>query len=168
MYIVRCLTSARNFKKSLNKSADARPGTGRCPSGHLPMFYESNCHGWEATCFCRSAYCIFIDILPLKTKKTSMKNIYFAWAAEDDLHETNKWYWIFCSLEQVWFSSLSLSESASIFLILTTSFFGEMMTNFDINVFIIARENSYWISYNAGRAPYNILRCPAGHRPMFP
>ena len=42
--IVRCMTSARNFQKSLNKSADARPGTGRCPSGHRPMFYESNCH----------------------------------------------------------------------------------------------------------------------------
>jgi len=42
--IERCLTSARNFQKSLNKSADARPGTGRCPSGHRPMFYESNCH----------------------------------------------------------------------------------------------------------------------------
>ena len=28
--IVRCLTSARKLKKSLNKSADARPGTGRC------------------------------------------------------------------------------------------------------------------------------------------
>ena len=42
--IVRCLTSAKNIKKSLNKSADARPGTGRCPSGHRPMFYESNCH----------------------------------------------------------------------------------------------------------------------------
>jgi len=42
--IVRCLTSARNFQISLNKSADARPGTGRCPSGHRPMFYEPNCH----------------------------------------------------------------------------------------------------------------------------
>jgi len=40
--IVRCLTSAGYFKNSLNKSADARPGTGRCPSGHRPMFYESN------------------------------------------------------------------------------------------------------------------------------
>jgi len=28
--IVRCLTSARKLKTSLNKSADARPGTGRC------------------------------------------------------------------------------------------------------------------------------------------
>jgi len=28
--IARCLTSAKNIKKSLNKSADARPGTGRC------------------------------------------------------------------------------------------------------------------------------------------
>jgi len=54
--IVRCLTSNRNFQKSSNQLADARPGTGRCPSGHRPMFYESNCHRWEATCFCRSTY----------------------------------------------------------------------------------------------------------------
>jgi len=42
--IVRCLTSARKLKKLLNKSADVCPGTGRCPSGYRPMFYESNCH----------------------------------------------------------------------------------------------------------------------------
>ena len=42
--IVRCLTSARNFYKSLNQSADARSGTGRPPSGHRPMFYESKYH----------------------------------------------------------------------------------------------------------------------------
>jgi len=51
------------------------------------------------------------------------------------------------------------------------------MANFDINVFIIAHKNSCkigrapygvrLISYNAGRVPYDILRCPAGHRPMF-
>ena len=61
-------------------------------------------------------------------------------------------------------------ESASIILILTTCFFGGMVANFDINVFIIARENSckisrapygvLLISYNAGRAPYNVVRCP--------
>jgi len=60
--IVRCLTSGRNFQKSLHKSADARPGTGRCPSGHRPMFYVLNCHRWEATCSCRRPYCIYIDI----------------------------------------------------------------------------------------------------------
>jgi len=41
---VRCLLSAGNFQISLNESADARPGTGRCPSRHRPMFYESNRH----------------------------------------------------------------------------------------------------------------------------
>jgi len=51
------------------------------------------------------------------------------------------------------------------------------MANFDVNVYIIARENSYKIGralygvrlifYNAGRAPYDIVRCPVGHRPMF-
>jgi len=49
------------------------------------------------------------------------------------------------------------------------------MANFDIHIFIIAHENSYkidrapygvrLISYNAGRAPYDVVRCPAGHRP---
>jgi len=37
----------------------------------------------------------------------------------------------------MWFLPLSLSESASIFLILTNCFFG-IMANFDINVYIIA------------------------------
>ena len=51
------------------------------------------------------------------------------------------------------------------------------MANFDINVFISARDNSCkigrarygvrLISYNAGRAPDDIVRCPAGHRPTF-
>ena len=50
------------------------------------------------------------------------------------------------------------------------------MANFNINVFIIARENLckigrvpygvQLISYNAGRAPYDIVLFPAGHRPM--
>jgi len=48
---------------------------------------------------------------------------------------------IFCSLDQVRFLSLSLSESALIFLISTTCFFGGMMAFFYINVFLIAREN---------------------------
>jgi len=51
------------------------------------------------------------------------------------------------------------------------------MANFDVNVYIVARENSYKIGrapygvrlifYNAGRAPYDIVRRPGGHRPMF-
>jgi len=82
---------------------------GRCPSVHqtmpsglLLMFYESNCHRWEATCFCRSTYCIYIDISLLKTKNintklyisfeqlriyifplSSWEFIYFFWAAEN-------------------------------------------------------------------------------------
>ena len=69
----------------------------------------------------------------------------------------------------MWFPSSSMSESASIFFILTTCFFGGMMATFDINEFTIAPENSRKI----GRAPcglrlisYNAVRCPAGHRPM--
>jgi len=48
----------------------------RCPSGTRPMFYESNFHRWEATCFCRRTYCIYIDIVLLKTKKHKYKNIF--------------------------------------------------------------------------------------------
>ena len=46
-----------------------------------------------------------------------------------------------------------------------------------MNVFIIARKKSCKIGlapycvrlifYNAGRAPYDIVRCPDGHRPIF-
>jgi len=61
------------FRKSLNKSADDRPGTGRCTPGHRPMFYESNCHRWKATWFCRSTYSMYINISLLKTKNISTK-----------------------------------------------------------------------------------------------
>jgi len=70
----------------------------------------------------------------------------------------------------VLFSSLLLSESTSTFLILTTCFFGGMTANFDINVFIIARKNSCKIGrtpYVSGPWAYDIVHCPAGHRPMF-
>jgi len=72
----------------------------------------------------------------------------------------------FCCLEEVCFSP-SLSASASIFLILTNCFFVGMMANFDIHIFIIARENSFKIdrapygvrlnSYNAGRASADVF-----------
>ena len=78
------------------------------------------------------------------------------------------------SLEQDWLSSQSLSESALIFLTLTTCFFWGIMANFDI----IARENSCKISrapyggrlifYNAGRPIFSYT--DAGRRPydMWP
>jgi len=76
----------------------------------------------------------------------------------------------FCSLEQVWFPSPSMSELASFFLILITCLFGGMVANSDMNEFTIAPENSRKI----GRAPYgvrlisyNAVRCPAGHCPIL-
>jgi len=76
---------------------------------------------------------------------------------------------VLCSLEQVWFSPPSLSKSATILLILTTCFFEGMVENFNINVYFIARENLFYpceigrapygvrlISFNAGRAPYDV------------
>jgi len=46
-------------------------------------------------------------------------------------------------LSKCGFLSQSLSESALIFLILTTClYWGIMAANFDVNVFIISRENS--------------------------
>ena len=47
------------------------------------------------------------------------------------------------------------------------------MANFDIHIFIIAHthlckiDGVRLISYNAGRALYDVVRCPAGHRPIF-
>jgi len=40
---------------------------------HRPMFYESNCHRWETTCFCRR---IYIDI-SLQDQKHNTKYIHF-------------------------------------------------------------------------------------------
>jgi len=133
---------------------------GRCPLGHRPMFYESNCHRWEATCICRSTYWICIDISLVKTKiLNSIKYV-----SLEERHATNKCYWNICNLEQVLFSHPSLSESASVFLILTTCFFWGMMANFDIIVYIIARENVfhpckiYRASYGARLISYNAVR----------
>ena len=71
----------------------------------------------------------------------------------------------------MWFSSLILSESVSIFLILTT-FFAGMLANLDIDVFTIAREILCKIarapndvSYNAGRARPMLSYTGAGRRP---
>jgi len=77
----------------------------------------------------------------------------------------------FFSLEQVWFSPPSLSESVSVFLILTTCFFGGIMANFDINVYIIAHENLFH-ACKISRAPHDVRlisykasRSPFGARP---
>jgi len=58
--IIRCLTSARNFQKSLIKLADARPGAGRCGMSRTATDEKRRV-------FCRSTYCIYIDIPLLKT-----------------------------------------------------------------------------------------------------
>jgi len=57
-------------------------------------------------------------------------------------------------LVQAWFSPPSLSGSASI-LFFSTCFFAWMMTIFDINVYIIARENLFH-PCKIGRAPYGV------------
>ena len=71
-------------KKSLNKSADARPGTGRCPSGHR-CFMSQTATGKKRRVFAEEhiAFTYNVDISLLKTKIHKYKNIYFAWAAED-------------------------------------------------------------------------------------
>ena len=68
--IVRCLTSAKNIEKSLNKSADARPGTGR-------SFMSRTATGEKRRVFCRCTYCIYIDISLLKIKNINT-NIYIS------------------------------------------------------------------------------------------
>jgi len=84
---------------------------------------------------------------------------------------------MFAVLSKCGFASQSVSESVWIFLIWTTCFFWGLMAHCDVNVSIIARENSckigrapyrvWLIFYNTDRAPYDIVRCPVGHRPMF-
>ena len=102
----------------------------RCPSGHRTMFYESNYHRWEATCFCRRTYCIYIDISFLNTKNINILNNIFrlcSWGLTCSEH-------VLLGKKQSRASVfLSLSESVSIFLILTTCFFWETMASFDIN-----------------------------------
>ena len=126
---------------------DARPGNRRCPSGPRPMFYESNCHRLEATCICRSTYSINLDSSLPKTKKTTTK-------IQKYIFRLSSWGWITCN-EQVllkFLQSWTLSELVLIFLILTTCFFWGIKASFDVNVFIIARENTCKI----GRAPYGV------------
>jgi len=114
------------------------------------MFYESNCHRWEVTCFCRSTYCIYIynSLLKIKNKNTNIY-IYFEQLRMINIQQTSA-IEVFAVL--IKFSSPSLSESDSNFLILTTCFFGGMVVNFDINVYIIARENSCKMD----QAPYSV------------
>ena len=112
--IVRCLVGHRTMSDSDDKRHE------HCPSGHRPMLYESNCHRWEAKCICRSTYYIYIDLSLLKTKTINTKNIF----------RLSSWGWITCneqgllkclqSLASV--SSTLLSESASLFLIVTNQF----------------------------------------------
>jgi len=147
--IVRCLTSA---KTSLNKSADARPGIGRCPSGYLPMCYESNCHKWEATCFCRCTYCIKIDISLLKTKNINTK-IYISLEQLRMINmQRTSAIEIFADLSKCGFHHHQCQSQPQSFFILTTCFVGGMMANLDINAFTIAPENSRKI----GRATYDV------------
>jgi len=97
---------------SLNKSADPRPGTGRCPSGHRPMFYESNCHRWEAMCFCKSTYCIWY--FTCKDQKHKFKYII----------RLSSWGWLACneqvlskilqSLASVGFTSITVRASLNL------------------------------------------------------
>jgi len=139
------------------------------PSGHRSMFYESNGHRWEATCIYIRTYCIYINNFILKNKNINIK-IYISLEQlrMNTMQRTSAIN--FCSFVQVLFSPPLLSESSLIFFILTTCFFGGMMANFDINVYIIARETLFHpckiglaqygirlISYNAGWAPYDII-----------
>ena len=85
--------------------------------------------------------------------------------------QQKKCYWNVCNLEQVMLSHPSLSESALVFLILTTCFFGGMMANFDIILYIIARENVFHpckigqASYGVRLISNNAVRAPYGARP---
>jgi len=153
--IVWCLTSAKNIKKSLNKSGMLAPA-------HvlwvklLPV---------RSDVFFQKYILYYIDISLLKTKN---KNTIICISLEQlrmiNMQQTSA-YHIFCSLSNIK-QSLSLLESASIFLILTTRFFG-MMVNVDINVYIIAHENLCkisWVLYSVWLISYNTCWAPARSR----
>jgi len=65
---VLCSAGHRTMREKSKKLSKISIQIGRCPSGHRSVFYESNCHRWEATCICRSSYWICIDISLVKTK----------------------------------------------------------------------------------------------------
>jgi len=76
----------------------------------------------------------------------------------------NKCYCCCCSLKGVCFSPLSLSESGFL-LIVTACFFGAMMANNYLNVYIIARDKMFYPCKSTGlssKAPY-----PSRHRPVL-
>ena len=80
---VRCPAGHRSMSDKRRELSNISLQIVRCPSGHrtMPsrhrsMFYESNCHRWAATCFCRKTYCIYRHISFLKTKSINIDNIF--------------------------------------------------------------------------------------------
>jgi len=86
---------------------DARPGTDRC-------FISQSATGEKRLGFAEVHKCMYIDILLLKTKKHNTQ-IYISLEQLRMINmQRTSAIEYFCSLEQVCFSSPSLSESASI------------------------------------------------------
>jgi len=116
------------------------------------MVYESNCHRWEATCFCRSTYCIYRDISLLKTKNINTK-IYISLEQLRMINmQRTSAIGSFVVLSKCGFHYHHCQSQPQSFFILTTCFFGGILANFDINEFTIAPEKSRKI----GRAPYGV------------
>jgi len=132
------------------------------------MFYESNCHPWKATCFCWSTYCIYIDILLLKTKYVNRK-IYISLEQLKMINMQRKSaIESYAFLSKYGFHHHHCQSKSQYFLILTTCFFRGIITT--SNEFTIAPENSSKIGrppYGVRLITYNAVRCPAGHRLMF-
>jgi len=68
----RCPTGRTSYDvwqapRTLKNLLINRPMPVRAPAD---VFYESNCHRWEATWFCRRTYCIYIYIYSLLETKT--------------------------------------------------------------------------------------------------
>ena len=139
------------------------------------MFYESNCHRWEATCICRSTHWICIDISLVKNK--NLNSIVYVSLEELRMNnmQTKKYYGKVCNLEHVLFSHPSLSESASMsisFSNFNNLFLWRNDGEFWYYCIIIARENVFHpfkigrVSYGVRLISYNAVSAPYGSRPL--
>jgi len=136
-------------------------------------------HRWEAMCIFRSTYCIYIDIL-LQETKTINTEIYILL---EQLRMNNMQRTSAIKFLQSWASMVFIFITVRVSLSLSylnNLFLWRYDSEFDINVYFIAPENLFHpckidrksygvrlIFYNASWAPYDIVRCPAGHRPML-
>jgi len=139
------------------------------------MFYESNCHRWEATCICRSTYWICIDISLVKTKNLNS----FIYVSLEELRVNNMQRKSAIEMLQSWasvvFTSITFRVSISVSNI-NNRFLWRNDGEFWYIAYIIARGNVFYpckigrASYGVRLISYNAVRpmisyTDAGRRP---